>query len=100
MVAKVKRQKFLIIFNLLDQERISQAQDWQKVQSKIRTIISDPKSLPITKRLLTQIIPLPRSLYILVGQFAGAVHPFIPDVSIIWGLAELNIQVRLHAILL
>ncbi|KAN0114720.1 hypothetical protein V8E51_004264 [Hyaloscypha variabilis] len=75
-----------------DQERVNQFQDWQKVQFKIRTIVSDPKSLPITKRLLTQIIPLPRSLYSLVKEFASAVHPSNPDVSIIWGLTELNIK--------
>jgi hypothetical protein len=93
------RENITLIIALLDQEIINQSQDWQKLQSKIRAIISDPKSLPITKRLLTQIIPLPQSLYSLVKRFASAVNPSNPDMSIIWGLTELNIKVGMHATL-
>lgn len=84
---------------LLDREKVTQPGDWQKAQGYIRQIIADPPTPHVTKRLLTQIIPLPRSLYTLVGQFAGAIHPTVPDVEIIWGLVELNIKVRLRAIL-
>jgi hypothetical protein len=53
----------------------------------------------VTTRLLTQIVPLPRTLATLVIQFEGAVHPAVPDVNIIWGLTDLNIKARIQAIL-
>jgi hypothetical protein len=79
---------------LPDRESVNQPGDWQKAQSYIRQIIADPPTPHVIKRLLTQITPLPRSLYTLVGQFEGAIHPSVPDVNIIWGLTELNIKVR------
>jgi hypothetical protein len=79
---------------LLDREKVSEPQDWQTVQSDIRKIIADPNALPVIKRLLTQIVPYPRSLATLVAQFAGAIHPFRADVNILWGLVELNIKAR------
>jgi hypothetical protein len=85
---------------LLDREKISEPQDWQTVLSDIRKIIADPQTLPVAKRLLTHIVPLPRSLATLVTQFAGALHPFEADVNVIWGLVDLNIKARRQAIFL
>jgi len=80
----------MLIF--LDQAKVCQPQDWLKVQSGIRRLITENERLPATNRLLTQIIPLPRTLATLVGQFEGAVHPAVPDVNIIWGMTDLIIR--------
>ena len=77
---------------LLDRAKVCQPRGWQKVQSGIRKLITENERLPATTRLLTQIIPLPRTLSILVGQFEGAVHPCVPEVNIIWGMTELIIK--------
>jgi hypothetical protein len=79
---------------LLDGETISEPQDWHTVERDIRKILADSKATPITKRLLIQIIPLPRSLDTLVTQFTAAINPFDADVNILWGLIDLNIKVR------
>lgn len=88
-VAAVKQS-----LSVADRESVNQPGDWQKAQSYIRQIIADPPTPHPIKRLLAHIDPLPRSLYTLVGQFEGAIHPSVPDVNIIWGLTELNIKVR------
>jgi hypothetical protein len=77
---------------LLDQTKVCQPRDWLKVQSGIRELITGNERFPTTTRLLTQIIPLPRTLANLVVRFEGAVHPSVPDVNIIWGMTDLIIK--------
>lgn len=84
--------------DLLDQTKVCEPRDWLKVQSGIRKLITENEKLPktsrnpTTTRLLTQIIPLPRTLANLVVRFEGAVHPSVPDVNIIWGMTDLIIK--------
>jgi hypothetical protein len=77
---------------LLDRAKVCQPRAWLKVQSGIRKLITETERLPTITRLLTQIIPLPRTLATLVGQFEGAVHPSVPEVNIIWGMTDLIIK--------
>jgi hypothetical protein len=83
---------------LLDREKISEPRDWQTVLRGMRKISADPQTPLATKALLTQIIPVPRSLATLVTQFAGTVHPFDAEVNIVWGLMDLNIKAGRQAI--
>lgn len=85
---------------LLDRAKVCEPRDWLKVQSRIRKLITENERLPTTARnptttrLLTQIIPLPRTLGTLVLQFEGAVYPSVPDLNIIWGMTDLVIKAR------
>lgn len=77
----------------IDQKEINEPRDWISVQTSIRAKAADPQSLPVVKRLLTQIIPFPRSLANLVGRFTSSLHPHEADDTVLWGLADLNITV-------
>jgi hypothetical protein len=83
---------------LPDREKVTETQDWHTVESDIRKVLAHPPALPFTKRLLIQIIPLPRTIDTLITQFTAAINPFNADVNIIWGLVDLNIKARGHGI--
>jgi len=78
--------------DLLDRAKVCEPRDWLKVQTGIRKLITENERFPTTTRLLTNLIPLPRSLANLVVRFEGAVHPSVPDVNIIWGMTDLIIK--------
>jgi hypothetical protein len=99
-VSRHQQLASLTVIVLLDREKVNQPQDWQKVQTEIRNIQADPQSLTVTKRLLIQIMPLPRSLASLVVKFTGSIHPFVPDFNILWGLVALNIKARTIRVLI
>jgi len=85
-----------------DRERISEPLNWTAVENDLRErianpqalsrAIADPQALSRTQLLLTQIIPLPRTLATLMAEFTRAIQPFEPDVNILWGLVGLNIK--------
>lgn len=79
--------------HLQDRDRISEPRDWLAVQANIRAKAADTQALPIARRLLTSIIPFPRSLANLVGRFSASLHPNEVEDKVLWGLIDVNVVV-------
>jgi hypothetical protein len=78
---------------ITDRERISESRDWQNLHTEIQRINKAPNTLPITKKLLNHMQPLPRTVANLVGYFISAIKPFETDFNVLWGLLHLNLMV-------
>lgn len=84
-------------FPVLDREKVKESIDWQTVQNDLRKHMNDPSTPPQARRLLSAIMPFPRALQTLVGQFTGSINPYDVDVNILWGLVDLNLKARIQA---
>jgi hypothetical protein len=67
--------------------------EWQTCHTGIRKR-NTAATLPAAKSLLNGIQPLPRTLNDLITHFASAIKPLEAEYDALWGLLDINVEVR------